>query len=227
MKDTDHNKKELIVLVADLDAENSLRGILGRCKALNIRPLAPGVDYDILRHPQRDSGCRSNSEYFLESYVNTHHRALVLFDHDGCGWENRDATEIENSIEERLAKAGWDQRCAAIVIVPELEAWVWSHSLHVDAELGWQGRTPNLRDWLAQNQLFLAGHLKPEDPKKAMQEAMREARKAHSARVFSRLAETVSLKGCQDRAFNKLRRVLEQWFPVGQDNNQHLKPSEE
>jgi hypothetical protein len=227
MKDTAHNKKELIVLVADLDAENSLRGILGRCKALNIRPLVPEVDYDILRHPQRDSGCRSNAEYFLESYVNTHHRALVVFDRDGCGWEDRDASEIEDSIEERLAKAGWDQRCAAIVIVPELEAWVWSHSPHVDEELGWQGHTPNLRDWLTQNKLLPAGHLKPADPKKAMQEAMRAARKAHSARVFSRLAETVSLKGCQDRAFNKLRRVLEQWFAADQGNDQLPKSLEQ
>ncbi|NMA45088.1 MAG: hypothetical protein GX945_00850 [Lentisphaerae bacterium] len=212
MKDSDHNQKELIVLVADLDAENSLRGLLRRYKALNIRPLRPEVDYDILRHPQRDSGCRSNAEYFLENYVNTHHHALVVFDRDGCGWEDRDASEIEDSVEQRLAQTGWDQRCAAIVIVPELEAWVWSRSPHVAAELGWQERTPNLRDWLEQNAFLSAGLLKPADPKKAMQEAMRAVGKARSARVFSRLAETVSLKGCQDRAFNKLRRVLEQWF---------------
>ncbi|HQN17772.1 MAG TPA: hypothetical protein PKV86_01470 [Syntrophobacteraceae bacterium] len=219
MKDTDRNKKELIVLVADLDAENALRGILGRCEALNIRKLEHEIDYEILRHPQRDSGCRSNAEDFLESYVNTHRRALVIFDRDGCGWEDRDATEIEKIMEQRLVKAGWNQQyVAAIVIVPELEAWVWSSSPHVDAELGWRGHTPKLRDWLAQNSLLPAGQIKPADPKKAMLGAMRQVKKSCSSRVFSRLAEKVSLQGCQDRAFNKLLRVLQQWFAADLGN---------
>lgn len=211
-----HHGKDLVLLVADLDAENSLRGILGRWQALGIRQLTEGRDYDVHRHPERDPGCRGDAHNFLQGFVNTHRHALVVFDHDGCGWEGRTAAEIETDVENRLGAAGWRGRCATIVIEPELEAWVWSDSPHVDLQLGWQGRSPRLREWLVSRQLIGSGEAKPTDPKTAMRQAMRQAGKPPSPRVFSALAESVGLARCQDRAFGRLRQTLAQWF--GQSN---------
>jgi len=204
--------KDLVILSADLDAENALRGVLGRWPSLDIRQLEEGRDFDIHRHPQRDAGCRSAAEAFLEGFVRTHGHALVVFDHHGCGWENRSPEDVETDLESRLSCAGWDGRCAVVVIAPELEAWVWSDSPNVESELGWAGRHPRLREWLASEKLLAADAVKPVDPKRAMERAMRQACKPVSPYVFVRLAETVGLNRCEDRAFLKLKTVLRGWY---------------
>lgn len=204
--------KELVVLAADLDAENALRGILQRWQSLGIRELRDGNGFEIFRHPQRDAGCRSDADAFLKSFVHTYGHALVVFDHHGCGWEDRPAEKVETDLERRLSRAGWNARCAVIVIAPELEAWVWSDSPHVDTELGWAGDHPTLREWMISERLLASNTIKPVDPKTAMERAMRQARKPISPHVFARLAETVGLNRCKDRAFLKLQAVLRGWF---------------
>jgi hypothetical protein len=207
------NTKDLVILTADLDAENAVRGVLGRWQSIGIRQLEEGRDFDTHRHPQRDAGCRSASEAFLEGFVRTHRHALVVFDHHGCGWEGHRPDEVESDLESRLSRAGWDGRCAVVVIAPELEAWVWSDSPNVDLELGWSGRHPTLREWLVSENLLAANAAKPADPKTAMERAMRQARKPISPHVFARLAETVGLNRCEDRAFLKIKKVLQGWYP--------------
>ena len=87
-------KRELIILTADLDAETAVSGVLARWKSVNIGKLDEGCDFDMHRHPQRDAGCRSAAEAFLEGFVRTHGHALVVFDHQGCGWEERSPEEV-------------------------------------------------------------------------------------------------------------------------------------
>lgn len=206
--------KDLVVLVADLDAENAVRGLLQRWKSLGIRQLNEGKQLDIRRHLQRDPGCRCNAEGFLEGFVRTHGHALIVFDHDGCGWEDRPPEKVESDLEARLSKAGWAGRNAAVVIAPELEAWVWSDSPHVTSELGWHGRDPTLREWLESENFLAATESKPSDPKAAMERAMRHAQKPISSHIFARLAETIGLNRCKDRAFLKFKTVLREWFPA-------------
>lgn len=206
------NRKKLVVLVADLDAANAIAGILERWRALGIREVGAS-EYDIFRHPQRDAGCRGEAAAFLEGFLKTHQYALVVFDRHGCGWDDRPPLKVEGAVEEALAKAGWKGRCAAILLDPELEAWIWSDSPHVDDELGWKDRQPPLREWLSAEVGLLGNTGKPSDPKKAMIEAMRLARKPLSSRIFSNLAGQVSLQRCNDRAFLRLKAVLGSWFP--------------
>ena len=82
----------------------------------------------------------------------------------------------------------------------------------MEIELGWSGRRPRLREWLVSERLLAANAVKPADPKMAMERAMRQSRKPVSPHVFARLAETVGLNRCEDRAFLKLKRVLRNWF---------------
>ena len=83
---------DLIVLVPDKNMEASVRGILGRSKALGIRQL----DHRIFVHPARDPGCLGQDMTCCDRSRASMRHALVLLDRDGCGREeeSRDALEI-------------------------------------------------------------------------------------------------------------------------------------
>ncbi len=199
---------DLVALVPGRDEQAALEGILSRHRALGIGQ----VSYAIDRHTGRDPGCRLRAVDHLKSAIGLYRHAIVLFDHEGSGGETTPACDLERQVEEALARSGWQDRAACIVIEPELEIWVWSDSPHVDLELGWAGRHPTLREWLISENFLTANTAKPADPKAAMERAMRQARKPISPHVFARLAETVGLNRCGDRAFLKLKTVLRGWF---------------
>ncbi len=207
-------RKELVILVADLDMDNALRGILRRHQALGIRSLSTD-EVDIYRHEQRDSGCYGDAHEFLRPFMATHRLALVMFDRHGSGQEHLSAPQIESEVEIRLSNTGWSNRCSVIVPDPELEIWIWSDSPHVDAQLGWSGGQPPLRQWLVSEGLLHDPTRKPCDPKKAMLQSLRQQGKPLSSRLYRDLAEQVSLERCRDRAFLKLKKQLQDWFAMG------------
>ena len=203
------HKKDLLVLVADLDIEQAIRGLLGRSRALNITE----VDFEVRRHPGRDSGCRSGAVEFLRSFLHSYRYALVVFDLYGSG-NILDRKEIRYQVEDGLSRNGWDDRARAIIIEPELEAWVWTASQEVPEVLGWDGSYASLRDWLHEQGLWPEENGKPPDPKAAMKRTMYELRSKLSSRKFYELATKVSLvHHCQDPAFNELQTTLRAWFP--------------
>ena len=204
-------RKDLVILVPDIDIQSGLQGIMERNQALGIRGI-PSVDFR--RHVERDPGCLLRGHDFLRPFVNEYEHALVVLDRVGCGREGETREELEGGIEVRLQAAGWDRRAAAVVIDPEIEAWVWSDSPHVDEVLGWEGRRPALREWLVGRGLLTAPDQKPGDPKAAMVEALFEAGKApRSASYYRELGRTVGLDRCTDPAFEKFRTTLRNWFP--------------
>lgn len=207
----DEPLKDIVVLLADVDAENAFRGILSRHESLQV-PAFDMQRVDIHRHVQRDPGCYKDAENFLRPFVRTHRYAMVMFDRHGSGAEQDTAEAIERHVEARLSSNGWPNRCGVIVPDPELEIWVWSESPNVDRVLGWAGKQPCLRDWLLQRGLIRSTQSKPADPKSAMRACLREQHIPISARLFRALANRVSFERCQDRAFRKLKRVLQGWF---------------
>jgi hypothetical protein len=119
---------------------------------------------------------------------------------------------VESEVEHRLSRSGWGDRAAAIAIDPELEIWVWSDSPEVDNVLGWQQREIRLRDWL-RNEGFLTGeNVKPNEPKRAVDEALRIAGKSRSSSIYRKLAQRVSVSRCEDAAFLKFKATLRKWF---------------
>ena len=201
---------DLFVLAADLDTANALEGLLSRPRDLGIGDVA----FVVQRHPNRGSGCRTGSVEFLRPYLKRCDHALIVFDRYGCG-DRRPRRDVQQSVEDRLARNGWGDRAKAIVIDPELEAWVWSTSPAVSRILGWGGRYPALQQWLKDQELWPRGHSKPPDPKRAMRAVMQTRRIRLSARRFSELAENADFAGCRDPAFNELRQTLRAWFPPG------------
>ena len=203
--------RDLVVLAADKNIEYAIRGLLSRYLSLGIRP----IDADIFVHPERDPGCLLKSDVFLAGFQQSHAHAIVIFDREGCGKEHLSRMELETEVESTIVRRGWQaSRIASVVLDPELEIWVWSDSIEVDVQLGWQARDPDLRTWLRNSRLMPADVIKPERPKECMEAALREVRQPRSSAIFRRLAESVSLHRCADDAFSKFKTILLNWFPA-------------
>jgi len=216
--------RDLFVVVADLDMEHTIKTLLcDRQRALGIS-LEFDPDHmpqgDLLRFSGRDAGCFRKAVELLQPQQNRYRHAMLIFDHQGCGAENWEREDVEADVEDRLEKSGWKRdRAVAIVIDPELEAWVWSDSPHVADRLGWKNDSVGLKSFLAEKGLWIEGQAKPRDPKAAMREACCQKRIPLVATVFADLAAKVSLRHCSDGAFQKFRDCLQRWFPAGKNGS--------
>jgi hypothetical protein len=202
---------DLLILVADRNMEAAVAGILARRKSLGIRQIVT----DLRRHPRKDSGCCREGVEYLRAFSESYRRALLMFDREGCGREEMSALELETALEAELKSSEWSDRAAVIVLDPELEIWVWSGSPHVDTQLGWAGRKPDLRSWLRKQALLQAGQPKPDRPKEALEAVLRAVKLPRSSAFYRALADKVSLGRCTDRAFLKLQMTLHAWFGEG------------
>ncbi len=205
------NEKDLVVLAADSNIEQVLIGLFTRPEALGIRP----IDVNISVHPQRDPGCATRGVDFLSNLSELYLHGLLIFDREGSGREQKQPQEMQKELNRELKDSAWGKRARAIVLDPELEAWVWSDSPHVDDVAGWKNRRPPLRRWLTSQGYLQEGATKPERPKEALQAALRTVRKPRSASLYRQLAEKVSLRRCNDPSFLELKTVLTAWFPAG------------
>ena len=202
----------LVALVADRDIQETLTQLFHRADSFGIRPFT----FEIRRHPDRDAGCRVDAANFLRQFLRTCRCALVVFDRDGCGSASS-RKQIQGVVEQDLARNGWEQHARVVVIDPELEAWVWSGSPEVSQALGWGRQYDELRSTLEKAGLWDPGLHKPDDPKRAMVRALRSAapatRRRRSPRIFGEIAANVSIDGCNDPAFSRLKTTLQEWFP--------------
>jgi hypothetical protein len=201
--------RDLVALVADKDMEHTLAGLLARPLALGIRP----IQFDVFVHPEHDPGCALRGVSFLSHFAEQYNHGLLMFDHEGSGKDSNQATELQESLDRDFADSPWGERARTIVLSPELEAWVWSDSPHVDDVAGWKGRRPRLRRWLIAQGWLDGKSIKPARPKEAFQAALRVAGTARSASLYQRLAERVSVQQCTDSSFKEFRSTLQAWFP--------------
>ena len=205
-------RRDLFVLVADADCQQTMRSLLAAPARLGIRPVTFGVQ----RHPQRDPGCRRRASEFLRPFLKRMCRAVVVFDRHGCG-DSRAGAAIEESVERDLAANGWRGRSRVIVIEPELETWLWTGSPQVSAALGWGQDYVGLRSRLEAAGLWGKHLPKPDDPKRAATAAIRWApaprKLRRSAAWFGSLAGRMPLEQCRDPSFRRLRETLQAWFP--------------
>jgi hypothetical protein len=197
--------KDLVVLVADKQMEATLRQLLQRHDAFGIRP----IEADVFNHPGHDPGVLLEAGRLLSVLTDQYRHALVLFDREGCGQEDKTAEELEQQVQQQLDAGGWRNRSAVVVLDPELEIWVWSDSPHVPGVLGLPPR--ELKQLVAGQ--TAPGRTKPDKPKELMVRVLRQARVARSAALYAELARKVGTARCTDRAFLRLKRILGDWFP--------------
>lgn len=202
-------KSDLVVVVADGGIEQAVRGLLSRPEAIGIRPLR-GVEYPKLH--RMDGGTFSLGHELAAVYRESHSHALVMFDYEWEGRPTDDPQELVADMERRLC-VRWGNAARCVVIVPELEVWLWSDSPYVAAALGWPDHA-TLRAWLEAAELWPPGAAKPASPKEAYLRAINEKRTERSNGTFFELAGKVSLKRCKDDSLQRLLGILGEWFPA-------------
>jgi hypothetical protein len=202
-------KRDVMFLLADSGMEQVIRGFLGRDqfhRSLGCRKFEFDPAQDVIVAPTKDPGVYGTADELLRLYERTHQRAVVIVDADWNG--SPGATAIRAHVSQRMA-ARW-QEFAVIVIEPELEAWIMNDNPHLARIF----RCPeNFRQILQQAGRWPADLPKPPRPK----EALEHLKKHHKVRVvyadFRKLVADMSVRQCQDPAFNALRDHLRAWFP--------------
>ncbi len=198
----------LIVLSADASMKLTIEQLLARSTHLGFRSLKSKV----VVHPERDPGVFRRSHDFLRNHLRHYRHAITICDRDGCGSE-ASREEIELQIERHLRVNGLEDRAAAIVIAPELEAWMWGNLEPLALCVGWQGTPTDLKAWLSGANVVPPDKSKPSNPKAALQQVLRKTKKPGSSAIFGAMAATVDTTGCRDEAFLKLKSTLHCWFP--------------
>lgn len=106
--------------------------LLKRHEDLGIRP----IRFEVIAHPKHDPAVPRSASDFLRLYLRVFNYALVVFDREGYGGERKSRSELESEVESRLEANGWDGRCAALVIDPELDLWLWNSAQRVERLIG-------------------------------------------------------------------------------------------
>ena len=179
--------KDLIILAADLNMRLAFTRLLDRHQSLGIRQ----ISFDVIIHPHRDPGVLREAHNALQAQYRNYRYSLAVCDREGCG-ELASREELESNIETNLSRH-WLDRSAAIVIDPELEAWVWTESPALAKAVGWPGDFSSLRAWLLQAGFDFKNPVKPANPKEALEKVLRHNRKRRSSDLYGQLSSTVTL----------------------------------
>lgn len=200
--------QDLVVLVADKNMQFALQGALARPQALGVRPFS----FEFRSHMGRDGGVRTTGADVLAREVTRFQHALMLLDFEGCGQEEDAPLAIEAQLDQQLRKV-WNANAKAIVISPEVDAWLWGNDAVLRDALHWP-QDGTIRDWLRGKGFVFNADEKPLRPKEAL-DAMRPVHKqARSSAMYERVTKRISLQNCTDAAFIRLRTQLQAWFPA-------------
>jgi hypothetical protein len=200
---------DLVCLVADKNMEAVVQALLGRPESMGIR----AVQGEILVHPRRDPGCFHGAAELLRAYQGSALHALVLMDRAWEGAPENTGEALERILGAALTREFGEGWAEPVVIDPELEAWLFADSPHVEAALGWTRPDQGLRSALRSRQMWPDGAAKPSDPKAAVEFALVEVRRPRSSSIYREIAQKVSVQRCQDRSFLRFRQLLARWFP--------------
>jgi hypothetical protein len=115
--------KDLFVLTADSDMQALMRAVLARHRDLRIHP----ITFEVQRFTGRDSGMVKEGPETARVLVKKaeYSRLILVWDHHGSGWHALRVEEAVTRIQKRLDGVTWADRSAAVVVVPELEEWLW------------------------------------------------------------------------------------------------------
>lgn len=208
--------RDCIFLLADKNMEATFLGFLTREKfylSLGISNFEFDPTEDlIVDESGNDPGVYTRAHEFLRPYQKTHRYAVIALDN---AWEaSPGVAGIEDNISKNMVKAGWDaNNFVAIVIDPELEVWILQDTPVVEQAFRFKQKNVSMREWLEQKGLWNAGVSKPDDPKKAVEDVLKISKTPRSSAIYRQITNRVSVKRCQDPAFQKLCSALQQWFP--------------
>lgn len=207
--------RDLVILVADGTMRAVFEAFFRRerwdrrlqCASFDLWP-----QEDIINDPlYTDGGVHKSAHELLRPYLNTHRRAVVVLDQQFGG--ELPADIVRDQIQTNLTANGWaNDRCAAIVIAPELEVWLWQDNPNVARAIGFEG--PSLQAHFRDLGRWPVGATKPIAPKETLREFIKPQKAMKPKVVYSRIAGSVSVNGCTDPAFQLFAQTLRAWFPT-------------
>ncbi len=209
--------RDCIFLLADKNMEAVFTGFLTREQFH--RSLGTGrFEFDpaqdlIVDEAGNDPGVYTRAHELLRPYQRSHRYAVVVLDN---AWDGSPgAVTIQETISSNLSKVGWDADTFAVIVIdPELEAWIWQDSPHVEKALRFSAEV-GLRQWLEGKGLWEANVAKPADPKLAVEQTLKATRTPRSSAIYKQITCAISVKGCVDPAFELLKSTLQGWFARG------------
>jgi hypothetical protein len=205
--------KDLLLYVADADAQAFMNSLLNKPLALGIRQ----ITFDIERHPQRDSGMVQSGSELTRMKKGKYQKALLTWDHHGSGRDHKQSPEqVRDEIQNKLDSYTWSENSSVTIFVPELERWIWYSE---NALISYCGISADqLNTWLADRSGKLGRSidvLKAEQPKELFEYVMRERlKRTISPRDFAEIGKLAGVNGLMDcGSFRSVVEVLRTWFP--------------
>ncbi|MCL2822942.1 MAG: hypothetical protein FWD57_03030 [Polyangiaceae bacterium] len=201
-------------LVADNTMKEIFCGMLER-KAWHLAMKCDQIDIDPddihVATAKNDSGLYKYGRELLSRHIGKYENMVVMLDAEWQGSPGPAA--IEKRMKEHLAATGWNEDCGLVlVLVPEVDVWLWTRTDHTAKALGW-GSWRELEPVLERHGWWTREQLKPPKPKEAAAWATGAKNVARSASIYGRIAKTVGIERCSDPSFVTLRKTLRKWFP--------------
>jgi hypothetical protein len=203
--------KDLLVYTADSDALAVCKAILARTRALKI----PAIDFSVDRHPGRDPGMIKDGPELMRFRRREYKKVILIWDFHGCGIENSmTSQECIDSISDRLNTSGWKNDSAAVIVIPEIEEWLWhnpnSIRTHFKIE---QKEFDNYLEVFSQRHSRDIQKLKKEQPKELLEFIRRQLNKPSSPRDFEQISKIASLTDWENSSsFKSFKLALTSWF---------------
>jgi hypothetical protein len=207
--------RDCIFLLADKNMQAVFEGFLTRrafCQSLGCGTFIFDPRQDIsVASGDNDPGLYTRGHELLRPYRATHRHAVVVLDAE---WDGSPGKElITERLTARISTTGWAvDHFVVIVIDPELENWIWQQNDHVARGLGFG----NVNELIADKDLQAAwpqGQAKPTSPKEVLEALLRKKRIPRSSAIYKQITAQVSVRHCQDSAFQRLIESLRTWFP--------------
>ena len=215
--------KDLFVLTADSDAQALIKALLERYRDLQIHP----ITFDVQRFVGRDPGMVKEGPEIARALVKKadYSRLILVWDHHGSGWEKLGVAEAVARIRQRLDGVTWIGRSAAIVVVPELEEWLWRCPASVARHLG--SNSDDLERLVARaaSGLNLSRERCCQDRPKELFEAVLYQRKRRTPlpEDFKMLGSSANLTNWSDSdTFGHLVAILRSWFPARRQSRHNI-----
>ena len=205
--------KDLFVFTADADALAVIRAVLDRPSAIGIRSIACDVD----RHTGKDPGMVKNGPELIRMTLKKteFQNVMLIWDYDGSG-DLRSPEQSRAGIQLRLRQVTWEDRSDAVVVVPEIEEWLWhdlsalAHGLSIDVTR----LQPHIDSFVAKrNKDFLT--CKRTQPKELFEHCLYQvSRRKPLPDDFKRIATSANLARWEESTtFASFMEILRRWFP--------------
>jgi len=210
--------RDCVILVADLGMIAAFRGFFLREQfhlTLGTGEFNFDIDQDLKCDNQgNDPGVYTRAHELLRPLKNEYRKAIIVLDE---AWDGSPGAEkIYNDILQNMMAADWDREdFEVIVIVPELENWMWQANDNPNIKQAFRfDKHMSLKQWLHEAGKWDPELPKPEDPKAAFEHVLYNSKAKTPSAVFNTICSNVSVRGCVDESFIAFQSALQKWYPM-------------